>query len=180
MRADAARNLDAVVETGARLLAEDPSVTMAAIAAEAGVDRRTVYRRFAGREALLDAVYRARLDAVEEVLDRARLDSAPVAVALHRLVEGFIAAFRRYAVDPDLMPCDDEFRARMQDIHQRIVTFLRRGMDEGLIRSDLPDGLVAALHKSIVTVYARQFTELDPDRAADLAVDTFLNGVGRS
>jgi AcrR family transcriptional regulator len=72
---------------------------MAAIAAEAGLDRRTVYRRFAGREVLRDGVLQAKLDAFDAVLDDARLDSAPVAVALHRLVEGLIVVARRYPID---------------------------------------------------------------------------------
>ncbi|MFC9627623.1 TetR family transcriptional regulator, partial [Streptomyces sp. NPDC056930] len=46
MRADAARNLEAVLTAGARMLAADPGASIASIAAEAGVDRRTVYRRF--------------------------------------------------------------------------------------------------------------------------------------
>jgi AcrR family transcriptional regulator len=63
MRVDAARNLDAVLQTGARLLADDPTTSVATIAAEAGVDRRTVHRRFAGRQALLCAVFHAKLAA---------------------------------------------------------------------------------------------------------------------
>ncbi|MDT7681694.1 MAG: hypothetical protein QOG57_2004, partial [Pseudonocardiales bacterium] len=41
MRADAIRNLDSVLQTGARLLAHDPSTSITTIATEAGVDRRT-------------------------------------------------------------------------------------------------------------------------------------------
>jgi AcrR family transcriptional regulator len=179
MRADAARNLGAVLETGARLLAEDPSTSIAAIAAKAGVDRRTVYRRFACRDALLDAVLHARMDAIEEVFEDARLETAPVAVALHRFVEGLIAVIRRYPLDPELMPCDAESQDRVHAHHERVAIFLRRAMAEGYLRSDLPEGMAWALFKQIMTVIARQFTELDPGRAADLTVDILLNGVGQ-
>ena len=73
MRSDATRNLELVLSTGARLLAEDPSASIAAIAAAANVDRRTVYRRFASREELLAAVHSARYEAVEQAIEAARL-----------------------------------------------------------------------------------------------------------
>jgi len=54
------------------MLADDASASIAAIAEAAGVDRRTVYRRFASREELLAAVYQARYDAVEQAVDAAK------------------------------------------------------------------------------------------------------------
>lgn len=180
MRADAERNIDTLLRTGARLLAEDPGTTMAAIAAEAGLDRRTVYRRFAGREVLRDAVLKAKLDTFDAVLDDARLDSAPVAVALHRLVEGLIVVARRYPIDLDQMDSDAVSGTRRFAQHQRVAAFLGRAIDEGLIRSDLTDGMAEALLKRIVGLLARQFRDHDPAHAADIATDTLLRGVGRT
>ena len=60
MRADAARNLERVLDA-ARDLLGDPGrdSSMKAIAAAAGVGVATLYRRFPTREALIEAVYRA-------------------------------------------------------------------------------------------------------------------------
>ncbi|MFD5862715.1 TetR family transcriptional regulator, partial [Streptomyces chartreusis] len=58
------------------MLAADPGASIASIAAEAGVDRRTVYRRFASREDLLAAIYDARLTAIEHAINDARLREA--------------------------------------------------------------------------------------------------------
>lgn len=179
MRADAARNIDAVLQTGARLLAEDPSTSIAAIAAEAGVDRRTVYRRFACRETLRDAVFHTKLDAIQAVLTESRLESAPVAVALHRFVEGIIGVVRRYPIDPELMSDDAESYQRMLGQRKRIADFIERAVEEGLIKSDLPDGMAAALLQKIIALFARQYCHLSPAHAADIVVDTFLNGIGK-
>ncbi|WP_445183400.1 TetR/AcrR family transcriptional regulator [Pseudonocardia sp. Cha107L01] len=179
MRADAARNVDTILQTGARLLAQDPSTSIATIAAEAGISRRVVHRRFTGREALLDAVIHTKLDAIDAVLSDARLDSAPVAVALHRFIEGIITVVCRYPIDQDQMCRDDAASyARMLDHRKRIAAFLQRAMDQGLIRSDLPGGMAEALLKQIVGLLARQFSDHDPARAADIAVDTILKGIG--
>ena len=180
MRADAARNVDAVLQTGARLLADDPATSMGAIAAEAGVDRRTVYRRFASRDALLSAVFDAKSAAADEVLDSCRLDEAPIAVALHRLVEGVVAVMRRYPVELEQVDCPGGTHERMMKGRERVRMFLRRAVDEGVLRSDLPDGMAEVLLQDIIAMVSTRFRELDPGRAADVAVDIFLNGLGRS
>lgn len=178
MRADATRNLERVLTTGARLLADDPSVSIAAIAAAAGVDRRTVYRRFASREELLAAVYGARYDAVEQAIEAARLHEAPVAVALHLYVEGIIAVNRKWPVETSRLLREEPIRERRQRLIDEVDAFLRRATDEGLLRSDLPPGWVAALLPSLLVHAAEQLPGLSAAQAADVVVDTLLRGVG--
>jgi AcrR family transcriptional regulator len=180
MRADAARNLDAVLRTGARLIAEDPATSIAAIAAEAGVDRRTVYRRFTTREALLAAVFQAKLDSSERVLDDARLVEAPVAVALHRYVQGIVPVSREWPVDVRrMMRADPEAYARREEQSHRLDVFLRRAADEGLLRADMPAGWARAVLDQLVDSVAHAFPGIEPPQAADLVVDTLLNGAGQ-
>jgi AcrR family transcriptional regulator len=178
VRADAARNLELVLTTGARMLAEDPGVSIAAIAAEAGVDRRTVYRRFASREELLAAVYQARLDAVREAIDAARLREAPVAVALHRYVEGIIAVNRTWPVELSRMRAEETIRERRGRMIEEVEEFLRRATDEGLLRSGLPDGWVSALLRRLMHLASHELPGLSAAQAADVLVDTLLRGVG--
>src|SRR5437763_4765429 len=124
MRADAERNLDAVLETGARLLADDPGASVAAIAKAAGVDRRTVYRRFPNRDALLCGVYQAKMQAAEEVVTQSRLTEAPIPVAMHRLIEGIVETDRRYPVGYEQMLCQPSVGDRLQRLRGQIETFL--------------------------------------------------------
>lgn len=180
MRADAARNVHAVLRTGARLLAEDPSTSIAAIAAEAGVDRRTVHRRFATREDLLAAVFDAKLDSSERVLDEARLTEAPVPVALHRYVEGIIPVSREWPVDTRrVMLAHPTASVRREALSRRLDAFMRRAADEGLLRAGMPAGWARAVLDDLVDSAAHRFPELEPPQAADLVVHTLVNGVGR-
>jgi AcrR family transcriptional regulator len=179
VRADAVRNLDAVLQTGARLLAADPSTPIATIAAEAGVDRRTVYRRFATREALLVALANATLDGAEQALDEARLTEAPVAVALHRYVESIVSVSRRWPVDFGRLESGDAATdERRQRVRSRVDAFVDRLVAEGLLRADLPAGWARAMLDQLVSLAAHRFPGLEPPQAADLVVDTLRKGVG--
>jgi AcrR family transcriptional regulator len=180
VRADAARNLEAVLTTGAHMLAADPGASIASIAAEAGVDRRTLYRRFASREELLEAIYEARLEAIGRAIEDARLREAPVAVALHRYVENIIEVNRTWPVDLALMVAVDAVSRRRDAYIAEVDAFLQRAVDEGLLRPGLPEGWVSALLPELMKLVARQQPGLNHGQAADVVVDTLLRGVGAS
>jgi AcrR family transcriptional regulator len=164
--------------TGARMLAADPAASITAIAAEAGVDRRTVYRRFASREELLAAIYEARLTAIEQATEEARLREAPVAVALHRYVEGIIGVNRTWPVDLNRMLAEEPVRIRRDRSYRELTDFLRRATDEGVLRAGLPDGWVSRVLPELMNIASHDLTDLSPAQAADTVVDTLLNGLG--
>lgn len=176
MRADAARNLELVLTTGARLLADDPATSIATIAAEAGVDRRTVYRRFATRDDLLAAVYQARLDAIEEATEGARLREAPVPEALHRYVESIIAVNRKWPVELTRMKAEPVIRERRNRAIAEVDLFLQRAADEGFLRSNLPGRWPGIVLGQLLHLAAQELPELGTAQAADVLVDTFLQG----
>ncbi|MFD7284162.1 TetR/AcrR family transcriptional regulator [Streptomyces sp. NPDC059862] len=160
------------------MLAADPAASIASIATEAGVDRRTVYRRFASREDLLAAIYESRLTAIEHAIEDARLREAPVAVALHRYVENIIAVNRTWPVDLARMLADDAIRQRRDASVREVDAFLRRATDEGLLRPGLPEGWAGPLLPEPVNLAAHQLAHLSPGQAADVAVDTYVRGIG--
>lgn len=179
MRADAARNLELLLTTGARMLADDPAASIAAIAAEAGVDRRTVYRRFAGREELLMAIYEARLDAIEAAIDAARLREAPVPVALHRYVEGIVGVNRTWPTEVSVMRSDPTIWARRLRAVDEVDQFLQRATDEGFLRSGVPARWPGNVLGQLVHLSTRELPGLSDAQAADVIVDTFLRAFGR-
>lgn len=176
MRADAARNLDAVLQTGARLLARDPGTSIAAIAAAAGVDRRTVYRRFKTREALMAAVHDAKLDACEQVVAEARLTEAPVMVALHRYAEGIITVSRRWPVDVQQVQ-EEAAAARLCRLIEQLDAFMDRAVREGVIRPGLPDRWARCLLTHLTTIASHEMPELTAAQGADMVVQSLISGL---
>ncbi|WP_406275886.1 TetR/AcrR family transcriptional regulator [Actinacidiphila glaucinigra] len=162
------------------MLAADPGVSIASIATEAGVDRRTVYRRFTSRDELLAAIYKARLTAIEHAIEDARLREAPVAVALHRYVENVIAVNRTWPVDLARMLTDDSVHARREASVREVDAFLERATAEGLLRPGPARGWTNALLPQLMHLVARQLPDLSPAQAADVVVDTLLHGLGAS
>src|SRR3954447_14392716 len=87
-RADAARNRRAVLDAAARLFARDGAacVTMEAVAAEAGVGKGTVFRRFGDRASLARAVLSDQEAPLQEAMIRGAPPLGPGAPARERLL----------------------------------------------------------------------------------------------
>jgi AcrR family transcriptional regulator len=176
MRADAARNVEAVLRAAARVFSTDPLARISDVAAAAGVDKRTVYRRFDSREELLLAVYRARLDQLSALID-ATLDDRPVRDALLAFAEGGIRLSRDWPVDIRGVT-DPAIRRRREELDARMDGFLRRAQQAGVIATGLPQGWSLRMLQTQLHTVAQEMPALRPGPAAALVVETFLHGVG--
>jgi AcrR family transcriptional regulator len=78
LRADAARNRRLILATADRLFARDGlEVTLNDIAHEVGIGVGTVYRRFADKQALIDALFAERFEAFQQLATSAAEDPDP-------------------------------------------------------------------------------------------------------
>ncbi|WP_394617589.1 TetR/AcrR family transcriptional regulator [Lentzea sp. JNUCC 0626] len=175
MRADAARNVEAVLRAAARVFAADPQARIPDVAAAAGVDRRTVYRRFDSREELLLAVYRARLDQLETLIT-STLDDRPVREALLAFCEGGVRLSREWPVDIRAV-ADAEVQRRRVELDARMSAFLERAEEAGLISAGSPAGWALRTLQTQLHTAAQEMPSLSAADAATLVVSTFLHGV---
>src|SRR5215210_43820 len=132
MRSDAARNVHRIVEVAARLLGDDPQMGMAEVATAAGISRATVYRHFASRDALIEAIRRQAAEQGEQALARCRLDEGSATEALRRVVAAWLDLAERYsfpqlAAQSERTPPDEDRERRRRVYAEPLLGLIRRG-----------------------------------------------------
>ena len=148
-RADAERNITAILDAAVELLAEQPEASMAEIAAAAGVARQTVYAHYRSREALLLAVAeRARAEAVAAI-DAAEPERGQPLEALGRLVSAWWSSVERHARVLEALAPSFAGAVELHRFHapilERVERLVRRGRRAGDFDRELPVAwLVAA------------------------------------
>lgn len=177
MRADAQRNLGAVVEAAKVVFAESGvDAPVRQIAARAGLGVGTLYRHFPQRSDLVVAVFQREVDACAEAASTLAAETSPGEALiqwLYRYTE-FIATKRGLAAA--LHSGDPAFDALPAYFEQRLLPALRSLLNAaaaaGEVRSDVDaeDLIHAVAHLS-----------QDPDRAhrmVDLLIDGLRFGAG--
>src|SRR5438132_1575743 len=140
VRADAARNVEAILDAAELLLATDVSASMGAIAASAGVGRVTVYAHFTNRAELVDAVLARVIDRADRELQNLDTTGDPrealsrLVTASWRLVES--NRWMLQAAQGEL--AEHGIRAHHDRLLRRMSLVLARGQREGVFRDDLP------------------------------------------
>jgi TetR/AcrR family transcriptional repressor of mexCD-oprJ operon len=125
-RTIAERNVAAILDAAAALLERRTRASIAAVAAEAGVSRVTVYAHFPTREELLAAVVERAVRRATAALDAAEPDRGAPLEALDRVVAaGWRELDRNAAVA----------QAAAEELIRELVD---RGRAEGAFRTDLP------------------------------------------
>ncbi|MEU8108235.1 TetR/AcrR family transcriptional regulator [Nonomuraea muscovyensis] len=178
-RADAERNVAAIVAAALVCFTEDPQVSMAAIARAAGVGRVTLYAHFPSRDVLLEAVLDHAIALADPVLNAAMPGDGPAADALRRLLRSAWQVLDRHR--RLFEAAQHELDAtRMRKHHDQAMAhvegLLRRGRDEGAFRDDLPLGwmvttVYSLLHAAAIDVNSGR---LPQDAAADVLEATLL------
>ncbi|SKC56760.1 transcriptional regulator, TetR family [Krasilnikoviella flava] len=179
LRADAERSVRAILEAAVRVLAEDPGASMDAIAAAAGVARTTVHRRFANRQALIEALASTAARQLADAVDDGRPDTAPPLVAMHRITANVLQVKGAWAFALELTPePGSEAAALQQDIDRRCVAVLERARAEGLIDAGADLDWVRRVYYALLGETLRGDADGDPDALAARIVDTLLRGAG--
>lgn len=175
-RADARRNVAAILEAAEACLVRDPGATMAGIARAAGVGRMTLYGHFPARADLVDAVFEEVTQRANAVLDDVDVTGDPRA-ALRALVGsswGVVHRFRAVlaAAEKELDP--ERIREHHDRHEDRLTELLGHGRRVGAFRTDVPVEWLVAVCTSLMHAAAAEVMagRLDGAEAERVVVST--------
>jgi AcrR family transcriptional regulator len=179
LRADAERTVHTILEAAERVLNADPAASMEQVAEAAGVARTTILRRFATREALIEALAASAVQQIEAAIAAARPRTAPPLVALHQGTANILGVKLawRYAVT-QITPGSPAAQIQQRNMAE-LDLVLQRLQQAGLLRVDTDLRWARqAYHGLLDAAISQEETETDPDLLAARIVDTFLRGLG--
>ncbi len=177
-RADAERNVAAILTAAATCLAENPDTNVAEIAAAAGVGRMTLYGHFKTRADLLDAVLTRVIAGAHQTLDAVDVSGDP-RYALGRLVGAswLLVDQLRHVLQAAQreLPAERIHQAHDQ-VLGRIQALIERGQDAGEFRTDLPLPWLVSLAINVMHAAAAKVSagRLSSDQAPSVVAGTLL------
>ncbi|MEH0931604.1 TetR/AcrR family transcriptional regulator [Micromonospora sp. CPCC 205558] len=176
---------EAIIEATLDLLAEGSSIevlSIEAIAARAGVGKATIYRRWAGKDALLlDALRRLKGIMAQPEGHSVREDLVLLVGAIGKNVDP-----RAAKIMPCLVPAvnrsGDQFQLYQSIIaprRQLMREVLRRGIDEGVLRADIDVEVTMALLTGpmLIQRVLQWNPDLDEQTLPERVVDAVLEGI---
>ncbi|MCX4432175.1 TetR/AcrR family transcriptional regulator [Streptomyces mirabilis] len=185
LRADAERSVRAILEAAERVLTQDAGASMEQIAEAAGLTRITVHRRFANRQALLEALAVSAKQQLIDAIEEARPDAAPALVALYRVTANVLRVKSTWRFTLSHATAHTEAAAALwSEINAHTHELLTRAQREGLLAPDADlewtrQVYYALLSEALNRPGADQDPGAqDPDTLATLVIDTLLHGAG--
>ncbi|WP_405813870.1 TetR/AcrR family transcriptional regulator [Streptomyces sp. NBC_01390] len=185
LRADAERSVRAILEAAERVLAQDAGASMEQIAGAAGLTRITVHRRFANRQALLEALAVSAKQQLVDAIEEARPDAAPALVALYRVTANVLRVKSTWPFTLRQATTHTEAAAALwTEIDAHTVRLLTRAQHERLLAPGTDLEWTRQVHYALLNEALnlpgadQDSAGRDPDTLATLVVDTLLHGAG--
>src|SRR4051812_28814892 len=172
MRADARRNRAAVMEAGARLLAERPMASMQEIADASGVGRTTVYRHFPAREDLVAALISQVAEELVRVTHAALASGGTAGEVLRRLGADAVTLGRRWSF---LRAQRDQIAAATRAADDAFAEWIAVKQRTGEIRRDVDVTWMQEAVRGLLGAAVDVTERLGPDEAARMVGDTMIN-----
>src|SRR5215468_6743024 len=180
----AERNVEAILDAAEELLQSQGHTSIAAVAAQAGVSRVTVYAHFPNWTALLEAAVERAVRQTMTALQSVHPDDGPPVEALERLLAATWQHLARYgamaAAVAELLSPEAVTRTH-QAAHHAVGALLERGQADGSFRTDLPlrwlvTASIALVHACADEVRAGHIDEHDAIRILTTTVHDLLTG----
>jgi AcrR family transcriptional regulator len=152
-RGIADRNRSAIVDAAERLLAERRPLNMAAVAAEAGVSRPTLYSHFKTLADLLETAVARAVDESMAAIREAELDARPPDEVVERMIEtswsklAGIEALVHGAAEHLSVDHVHRTHAPLMEMTARVI---ERGQSEGVFRTDLPSVWLVTAYYALI------------------------------
>lgn len=136
-RADAERNRSKILEHAAQLISRDPDASMVQIAEASGVGRATLYRHFASREEVVDALRDQAFGRAQGIItDALSADGDGPTAKLARLIAALLAMADPYALIANSDP-RHHAEAR-QAFDATVLPLIEEGQRTGELTDEVP------------------------------------------
>jgi TetR/AcrR family transcriptional repressor of mexCD-oprJ operon len=159
-RADARRNITAILDAALTCLSRDPDVSIGEIAKAAGVGRVTLYGHFASRAELVDAAFARILQQADQALAAVDTSGDPRHALTDLIASSWriVARFRALLVAAERELPAERIRAHHDQALRHIRTLVARGQRDGVFRNDLPTSWLVAVFYSTLHSAADEIT----------------------
>lgn len=182
LRADAERSVRSILEAAERMLSADPAASLEQIAEAAGVARTTIHRRFASRQALVDALVDTAMAQLQQAIEDSRPETAPPLVALHQFTANVLRTKLSWRFALGVAPAAGSAATETkQQIQHRSVQLLARAQEQGVLDPAADLEWTRRVYYALIgeTLHGDEAdADRDPDLLAGRVVDTLLRGLG--
>ncbi|RSM61625.1 TetR family transcriptional regulator [Actinoplanes sp. ATCC 53533] len=180
LRADAERSMRAILVAAERVLSGNPAASMEQVAEAAGVARTTIHRRFASRQALVDAMATTAVRQLLEAIEAGRPETAPPLVALHQITVNVLRTKVSWQFALGQPAAADSVVAEMQQrVARRCLELFGRVRSLGVLDAEADLDWTRRVYYALIGESLHgDDAGTDPDVLAGRIIDTLLRGAG--